>query len=46
MPTGPDGRGWGKYRKHTDEELLLINKYKQQKGMKNELLMHQIGQIE
>ncbi len=35
VPTGPDGRGWGKYRKHTEEELKVLNQYKSQKFMKN-----------
>jgi RNA-binding motif X-linked protein 2 len=26
-PTGPDGRGWGKYRNHTQEEVNSLEGY-------------------
>lgn len=30
-PTGPDGRGWGKYREQTEEEKIANEKYEKSK---------------
>jgi hypothetical protein len=37
--------GWGKFRKHTAEELKRFEQYHAQKLSKNDLLKQQIGQI-
>ena len=31
-PTGPDGRGWGKYRQKTEDQLRLMEGYAKNKA--------------
>ena len=42
-PTGPDGRGWGKYRNLTEAEVKALETYEKDKVGKKELTRRQKG---
>lgn len=44
-PSGPDGRGWGKYRNHTNDELKQLENYKKEKNSQKELSRRQKGEL-
>lgn len=44
-PTGPDGRGWGKFRQLNEEEAKLMAGYAREKEAKKELSRRQKGEL-